>query len=190
MTALYPLASDKQTPRTLSVLVAQHSHLHGSTVTLHGQKSMDGRSISDLPSAKSLDILENPQRGPPTHGVPKPPSNKKVGKFQKSRKPRLSPKVNARSPKVNVHSPKVNVKYFEGIFEGFKVFEILVWGSRSQGFRKYLTKSTQESFSISVLPSSRTSQSLSRCDAHGGRGGWKGFQNKCSLKKLSTVGRS
>ena len=58
-----------------------------------------------------------------------PPATKK--KFQKTQKPRLSPKVNARSPKVNARSPKVNarslkvnVKYFQGILEEFKVFEI------------------------------------------------------------------
>ena len=86
--------------------------------------------------------FRKPLRGPPTHGAPKPPSNKKR-KFQKTRKPRLSPKikvcspkVNACSQKVNVLSPKVNVKYFKGIFEEFNVFEMSCWGVTVTGVSK------------------------------------------------------
>ena len=50
-----------------------------------------------------LDIFENPH-GPPDPRSPKTPQRQK-NKFQKTRKPRLSPKV-------NVRSPKVNAKYF------------------------------------------------------------------------------
>ena len=57
----------------------------------------------------ALDIFENPY-GVPDPRSPKTPRQQK--KFQKTRKSRLSPKVNARSPKVNARSPKVNVKYF------------------------------------------------------------------------------
>ena len=77
--------------------------------------------------------FRNPLRDPPTLGVPKPPSNKK--RNPKTRRPRLSPKVNVISPKVNVIStkvnvlsPEVNVKHFKGIFEEFKVLEISCWG--------------------------------------------------------------
>ena len=54
-----------------------------------------------------LQCFSKTPTGPPTHGVPKSPSNKKK-KFKIDRKPR-SPKVNVRSPKVNARSPKVNV---------------------------------------------------------------------------------
>ena len=55
-----------------------------------------------------LDLFENPLQGPPRPTESQnPPATKK--KFQKNRKPRLSPKVNVLSPKVNVLSPKVNV---------------------------------------------------------------------------------
>ena len=54
-----------------------------------------------------LDIFENPYGAPRPTESQNPQQQKK--KFQKSRKPRLSPKVNVRSPKVNVRSPKVNV---------------------------------------------------------------------------------
>ena len=64
-----------------------------------------------------LDIFENPT-GPPDPRSPKTPQQQKK-KFQKTRKPRLSPKVDARSPKVDARSPKVsarspkvNAKYF------------------------------------------------------------------------------
>ena len=66
--------------------------------------------------------------GPPDPRSPKIPPATKKKKIQKTRKPRLSPKVNARSPKVNARSLKVNVKYFQGIFEELKVFEISCWG--------------------------------------------------------------
>ena len=54
-----------------------------------------------------LDIFENPYEAPDPRSHKTPQQQKK--KFQKTRKPRLSPKVNVRSPKVNVRSPKVNV---------------------------------------------------------------------------------
>ena len=63
-------------------------------------------------------IFSKTPTGPPDPRSPKTPQQQKK-KFQKTRKPRLSPKVNARSPKVNARSPKVNarslkvnVKYF------------------------------------------------------------------------------
>ena len=63
------------------------------------------------------DIFENPYGAPWPTEPPNPQQQKK--KFQKPRKPRLSPKANVRSPKVNVRSskvnarsPKVNIKYF------------------------------------------------------------------------------
>ena len=100
-------------------------------------------------------VFSKTPTAPPTHAVPKPPSDKKKT-FQKPRKPGLcpevnvispkvnviSPKVNVLSPKVNVLFPKVNVKYFKGIFDEFKVLKFLVGGSRSLGFRKYLTCTT------------------------------------------------
>ena len=54
--------------------------------------------------------FRNPYRAPRPTETQNPPAAKK--KIQKTRKPRLSPKINARSPKVNVLSPKENVKYF------------------------------------------------------------------------------
>ena len=87
-----------------------------------------------------LDVFENPYAAPRPTDPQNPPSNKK--QFQKPKNLReslISPKVNVISPKVNALSPKVNVKYFKGIFEEFKIFEIFFWGSRSQGLRKYLT---------------------------------------------------
>ena len=48
----------------------------------------------------------------------------------------MSPKVNVISPTLNVVSPKVNVKYFGGIFEEFKVFEISCWGVTVTGVSK------------------------------------------------------
>ena len=47
-----------------------------------------------------------------------------------------TPKVNACTPKVNARSLKVNVKYFEGIFEEFKGFEISCWGVTVTGVSK------------------------------------------------------
>ena len=92
-----------------------------------------GRAVGGVPFF--LDISKTPT-GPKT-----PQQQKK--KFPKNRKPRLSPKVNVRSPKVNVcspkvnaRSPKVNVKYFLGIFEEFKVFEISCWGVTVTGVSK------------------------------------------------------
>ena len=83
--------------------------------------------------------------GPPDPQSRKtPPSNKKESpKIQKSSRipyfPKvdaISPKVNAISPKVNAISPKPNVKYFKGIFEEFKVFEIFCWGVAVIGVSK------------------------------------------------------
>ena len=80
-------------------------------------------------------------RGPPTHGVRKPPATKKEN--PKNPKARLSPEVNARSPKVNARSPKVNarslkvdVKYFQAVFEELKVFEVSCWGVTVTGVSK------------------------------------------------------
>ena len=105
----------------------------------------------------ALDVFENPY-GALTHRVPKPPSNKKyISKtlnLQESPEvnvispkanvisPKanvISPKVNVIFPKVNFISPKVNVKYFLGIFEEFKIFEIFCLGVTVTGVSKYLT---------------------------------------------------
>ena len=56
----------------------------------------------------TLDIFENPT-GAPDPRSPKTPQQQKK-KFQKTRKPRLSPKVDARSPKVDARSPKVDAR--------------------------------------------------------------------------------
>ena len=81
----------------------------------------------------------------PTHRAPKPPEQQKK-KFQKPQNLReslispnvnvISPKVNAISPKVNAMSPKVDIKYFLGIFEEFKVFEIFCRGVTVTGVSK------------------------------------------------------
>ena len=64
-----------------------------------------------------LDTFENPYGPPrPTESQNPPATKKEIPKNPKTpiipkSKPRLSPKVNARSPKVNARSLKVNVKY-------------------------------------------------------------------------------
>ena len=64
--------------------------------------------------ALEVRYFRKPLRAPRPTGSQNPPATK--NKFQKSRKPRLSPKVDARSPKVDARSPKVNAQHFKGTF--------------------------------------------------------------------------
>ena len=74
----------------------------------------------------------------PPHGVPKPPRNKK--EIQKTPKTPLVPKSKRYFPKSKRYFPKAKryfpVKYFMGIFEAFKVFEIFCWGVTLTGVSK------------------------------------------------------
>ena len=54
----------------------------------------------------ALDLFENPLRGPPTHGVRKPPNNKKRNSQKKKPKTPIIPKSKRSLPKSNRSFPK------------------------------------------------------------------------------------
>ena len=60
--------------------------------------------------------------------MPPPPPDPQSPQTPPATKKKISkPKIFENLPKSNRTSPQVNVKYFEGIFEEFKVFEISCW---------------------------------------------------------------
>ena len=81
-----------------------------------------------------FDIFENPY-GAPDPWSPKTPQQQKR-KFQKKTKTTIIPKSKRSFPKSKRSFPKVNVKYFKGILEEFKVFEISYWGVAVTGVSK------------------------------------------------------
>ena len=96
---------------------------------------------------QSLDIFENPYGVPQTNKsqTPPPNHNKKKSKTPKSsripRSKRYFPKSKRDRSKSNVLSRTVNVRYFQGILEELKVFEIFCWGITVRGVREYLSQS-------------------------------------------------
>ena len=98
-----------------------------------------------------------PLRGPPTHGVRKPPATKKEN--QKNPKTPIIPKSKRSFPKSRRSFPKSKrsfPKSKRSLFLGnfwriWSFWNFLLGGSRSQGFRKYLKHEHPQGFCRSLL---------------------------------------